>query len=246
VTDSARRADSAHRADSARQAELTTRLAEVRARIARAADAVGRPPTSITLVVVTKTWPASDVRLLASLGVRDVGENRDQEAAPKAAECADLADLRWHFIGQLQTNKAASVARYARAVHSVDRLRLVGALDRGAAAAGRNVGALVQVSLDLDTGRGGADIADVPSIADAIGASNHLELLGVMAVAPLNTDPAEAFDRLARVAVQLQSAHPSATWVSAGMSADLEAAVAAGATHVRVGSAVLGSRPKLG
>ena len=119
----------------------------------------------VTLVAVTKTFPASDVRLLYELGVRDVGENRDQEAAPKAAECADLApELTWHFVGQLQTNKAASVVRYARVVHSVDRLRLARVLGQQARKAGRVVTCLIQVSLDAhpDPGRAGAAPAQIP------------------------------------------------------------------------------------
>ncbi len=228
-----------------RKGEIARALAEVRERIATACTAAGRDAAEVTLVVVTKTRPAEDVRILAGLGVRDVGENRDQEAAPKALACADL-DLRWHFVGQLQKNKASSVARYATAVHSVDRGSLVGALDRAAAAAGRRVGCLVQVALDGDGGRGGADPAEVPGLADEIAAAGALDLLGVMAVAPLGEDPAAAFARLAEVVDRLRRDHPQARWVSAGMTTDLEQAVAAGATHVRVGTAILGRRPPLG
>ncbi len=228
-----------------RSAELAANLAEVRARIEAACRAAGRDPAEVTLIVVTKTWPAEDVRLLAGLGVTDVGENRDQEAAPKAAACADLG-LRWHFVGQLQTNKARSVVRYADVVHSVDRAHLVAALGSAAERAGRRVGCLVQVRLEATEGRGGADPADVLALADQIGGAPALDLRGVMAVAPLGEPPEPAFARLADLAAELRRAHPSATWVSAGMSGDLEAAVAAGATHVRVGTAVLGRRPPLG
>jgi pyridoxal phosphate enzyme (YggS family) len=241
-----------------RDAEVAAGLAAVQERIASAATAAGRAPGSVTLVVVTKNWPASDVRRLAGLGVRDVGENRDQEASAKATECADL-DLRWHFIGQLQTNKARSVAAYADCVHSVDRGRLVRALSQAAQDAGRTLGALVQVNLDGEAGRGGALPAEVPALADAVAEAPALELRGVMAVAPLAAagpdgrgDPVAqervaeaAFERLATLAAALRTAHPEATWVSAGMSEDLEAAIAAGATHVRVGSAILGARPHL-
>jgi hypothetical protein len=198
----------------------------------------------VTLVVVTKTWPASDVRALVSLGVRDVGENRDQEAAPKAQACRDL-DLRWHFVGQLQTNKTRSVAEYADWVHSVDRPRLVRALAEGARRWERTLTCLVQVALDDDPTRGGARGADVLAVADAVAAMPELRLGGVMAVAPLDADPAAAFGRLAEIAARLVVDHPEARAVSAGMSGDLEAAVAAGATHLRVGTAVLGSRPPL-
>lgn len=225
-----------------RHDELARRLAAVQARVERAAQACGRDPASITVVVVTKNWPASDVRELAGLGVRDVGENRDQEAAAKHAACRDL-DLRWHFVGQLQTNKARSVAGYADVVHSVDRLRLVASLDRAADAAGRSLTCLVQVDLAGVPGRGGVRPDQVLDLAEAIAATRCLRLGGVMAVAPLGADPAAAFARLAELAAQVQARHPAATLVSAGMSADLEAAVAAGATHLRIGTAVLGSRP---
>ncbi len=228
-----------------RLAELAANLGRVRARLAAACQAAGRDPEEVSLVAITKTWPADDVRRLAALGVRDVGENRDQEARPKAAACADLG-LVWHFVGQLQTNKARSVAGYADVVHSVDRPRLVAALDRGAAEAGRAVGVLLEVALDGEAGRGGATPAEVPALAALVAESAALRLLGVMGVAPLGADPAPAFARLAAVSAALRSEHPQAGWISAGMSGDLEAAIAAGATHVRVGTALLGRRAPLG
>jgi pyridoxal phosphate enzyme (YggS family) len=224
--------------------ELAANLADVRGRIAAAAEAARRLPDDVTLVVVTKTWPASDVRLLAGLGVTDVGENRDQEAAPKAAACGDLG-LRWHFVGHLQRNKAKAVARYADVVQSVDRPELVAALQRGAQEAGRSLDVLLQVSLDGSAGRSGADPADLPALAASVAAADRLVLRGVMAVAPLGADPDPAFARLADVAAALRADHPGADLVSAGMSGDLEAAVRHGATHVRVGTAVLGGRPPL-
>lgn len=228
----------------ARRSDLAVNLADVRARIDAACDAAGRPRDSVTLIVVTKTYPASDVRLLAGLGVREVGENRDQEAAPKAEACADL-DLRWHYIGQLQTNKARSVASYADVVQSVDRARLVSALSAGAARHGRELDCLIQVSLDGDAARGGALPRDVPALADAVAQAPHLRLGGLMAVAPLGAEPGRAFADLAEMSRRLRESHPAATMVSAGMSNDLEAAVEAGATHVRIGTAVLGVRRSL-
>lgn len=230
--------------------ELAANLADVRARISRAATAAGRDPDSVTLVAISKTWPADDVRRLFELGVTAFGENRDQEAAPKAAAVADL-DLTWHFVGQLQTNKAKSVVRYADVVESVDRGRLVTALERAAEAAHRHPACLIQVDLDPDAGldgkpRGGALPAEVADLAAAITRAQYLTLGGVMAVAPLGSEPAGAFARLADLASDLRRTYPRATILSAGMSADLEAAVAAGATHVRVGSAVLGPRPPVG
>jgi pyridoxal phosphate enzyme (YggS family) len=224
-----------------RTKEVAEGLRDVRHRIAAACAAAGRDPAEVTLVAVTKTFPASDVRVLAGLGVTDVGENRDQEAAAKAQACADLP-LTWHFVGQLQTNKAKSVAGYADVVHSVDRARLVPALSAGAARAGRSLRCLVQVSLDGDTSRGGALIGEVPSLLDALAEADGLAPAGVMAVAPLGADPLPAFRRLAEVARDVRAAHPGATMISAGMSGDLEQAIECGATHVRVGTALLGGR----
>ncbi|RSN48254.1 YggS family pyridoxal phosphate-dependent enzyme [Actinomadura sp. WAC 06369] len=227
-----------------RRAELADALAAVRARVAAACAAAGRAEDEITLIAVTKTFPASDVRLLAGLGLTEVGENRDQEARPKAADCADLP-LTWHFVGRLQTNKARAVAGYADVVHSVDRARLVRALADAADRAGRTLRCLVQVSLDeveRREGRGGAAPGDVPGLADAIAEAPGLDLGGVMAVAPLGADPAPAFDRLAEVAAGVRRNHPGASIVSAGMSGDLEQAIACGATHLRIGTALLGGR----
>jgi len=228
-------------ADSHRLAELAANLDEVRGRVSAACAAAGRDPASVTLIAVTKTWPAHDVRLLSSLGITDIGENRDAEAAPKAAVCADL-DLTWHFIGQLQTNKAGSVASYASYVHSVDRIRLVRALGNGARRVERVLRCLIEVSLDGDPARGGALAADVPSLAEAIEAEPGLVLAGVMAIAPLSADPAKAFAGLLDSAAVVRAVRPEATMISAGMSGDLEAAVAIGATHLRIGTALLGVR----
>jgi pyridoxal phosphate enzyme (YggS family) len=224
-----------------RREELELRLAEVRRRIAKACQAAGRDPGELTLIGVTKTRPASDVRLLSELGLRDVGENRDAEAAPKAAECADL-NLTWHFIGQLQTNKCASVVRYASMVHSVDRLRLIRALGKAARDAGRVIEGLVEVSLDGDPARGGAVADDVPALAEALMAEEGLVLGGVMAVAPLDMEPTAAFAGLRESAAAVQAIRPAARVISAGMSGDMEAAVEFGATHLRIGTALLGDR----
>jgi pyridoxal phosphate enzyme (YggS family) len=231
-----------------RRDEIEAGLAAVRERIAGACVDAGRSPDEVRLVVVTKFFPADDVRLLADLGVTDVGENRHQEAEEKAAECADLG-LSWHFIGGLQSNKAAAVTAYAEVVESVDRRKLVGPLSRGAHQHGREIDVLLQVSLDPPDreGRSGADPADLAelgtAVAQAADVDRSLRLRGLMAVAPLGEDPAAAFARLADVRAEFLTNHPGATWLSAGMSGDLEHAVRAGATHVRVGSAVLGSRP---
>jgi PLP dependent protein len=224
-----------------RKDDLAANLAAVRERIAQACAAAGRSPGDVGLIAVTKTFPSSDVRLLAELGVTDVAENRDQEARPKANDCDDL-DLTWHFVGQLQTNKTRSVTSYADVVHSVDRIKLVGALSRAAVGEGRTVRCLVQVALDDSEGRGGVRPGGVIEIAHALAGAEGLELGGVMAVAPLDADPAPAFARLAEISNSLREEYPGAITVSAGMSADLEQAIASGATHVRVGTALLGGR----
>lgn len=236
-----------------RRAELAAGLTQVRARIADACAAAGRDRGEVTLIAVTKTYPAGDVVALTGLGVTDVGENRDQEAAPKAAEAAAAgAAPRWHFIGQLQRNKARSVVRYADVVQSVDSVRLAAALDAAAAAVrDRPLDVLVQVSIDGDAARGGAlpGVGDpdrgLDPVAEAVAGSAGLRLAGLMAVAPLGWEPERAFARLAEVAERFRARHPGATVLSAGMSGDLESAIGYGATHVRVGSALLGMRPTL-
>ncbi|MDT9592731.1 YggS family pyridoxal phosphate-dependent enzyme [Nocardioides zeae] len=237
--------------DRAREDELSEGLATVRDRIDAAVGAAGRPPGSVGLVVVTKYFPAGDVRILAGLGVRDVGENRHQEASEKADLCRDL-DLRWHFVGGLQSNKAAAVGAYADVVESVDRPKLLAGLSRGRAERDPDgalgpLDCLVQVSLDPPGAehRAGCDPAVLDELCERLAGTEHLRLAGLMAVAPLGEDPAPAFERLAGYASRVRARHPGADVLSAGMSGDLEQAVAAGATHVRVGSAVLGARPRV-
>ncbi|EPD57617.1 MULTISPECIES: YggS family pyridoxal phosphate-dependent enzyme [Streptomyces] len=236
-----------------RKDELAANLAKVERRIADACEAAGRAREEVTLIVVTKTYPASDVRILSELGVRHVAENRDQDAAPKAAECSDLP-LTWHFVGQLQTNKVRSVVGYADLVQSVDRARLVTALSKEAVRQEREIGCLLQVALDAGEGgrgeRGGVGPDGIEELGEMVARAPGLRLDGLMTVAPLTGQYAgrelAAFERLMDLSTDLRRAHPAANMVSAGMSADLEQAVAAGATHVRVGTAVLGVRPGLG
>ncbi|MEU1589461.1 YggS family pyridoxal phosphate-dependent enzyme [Micromonospora sp. NPDC005710] len=235
-----------------RHAELAAGLAQVRSRVDDACAQAGRDRAEVTMIAVTKTYPASDVVALAGLGVTDMGENRDQEAAGKAAEVAAAGVRpRWHFIGQLQRNKARSVVRYADVVHSVDSVRLARALATATADRQTPLDALIQVSIDGDAARGGAlpDSADpgsgLESVAEAVTDASGLRLVGLMAVAPLGWEPERAFARLAEVTDAFRAVHPGATALSAGMSGDFEIAIRYGATHVRVGSALLGMRPTL-
>lgn len=227
---------------SERRDELSCRLRAIERRIGAACAAAGRPRDDVHLIVVTKTYPASDVVDLASLGVRDIGENRHPEAGRKCAEVDDPA-LTWHFVGALQTKKANQVARYADWVHSVDRPKLVRSLSTAAELAGRELQCLIEVRLSGTDGRAGVDPGAAVELAEAVAESPGLVLRGVMGVAPLGEDPAPSFDVLRGVRDRLVADHPSATAMSAGMSEDMEAAVAAGATHLRIGRAVLGERP---
>lgn len=239
----------------ARRQELAASLEQVQGRLDAACAAAGRDSADVRLLAVTKTFPASDAALLSDLGITDLAENRDQEAGPKAAEVAELrpdAALRWHMVGRLQRNKARSVASWASEVQSVDSQRLAEALAkavRTAQEAGTRsepLDVLLQASLDTTEeaqGRGGCPLGDLPQLADVIAQSGgSLRLRGVMAVAPLGADPEPAFARLAEAHARVRSDHPDAVELSAGMSGDLEAAVAHGSTCVRVGTALLGGR----
>src|SRR6185312_12605013 len=237
-----------------REEQLRRALATVRRRIADAASAAGRNAGEIELLPITKFFPATDVVTLSRLGCASFGESREQEAAAKSAEVAKLIDesLRWHMVGQIQRNKARSIARWASAAHSVDNLRVAAALDRAVAAeleaGGRDdpLVVYIQVSLDGDASRGGVDVRQphlVDELCDHIAAAPALSLAGLMAIPPLSADPSEAFDRLATEHQRVLKTHPAATGLSAGMSADLEIAVKHGSTCVRVGTALLGKRP---
>ncbi len=230
-----------------RRDEIATNLRAVRARMGRAAVLAGRDPAELTLIVVTKTFPTEDLRLLHELGVRDVGENRHPEAGEKAAELRDL-EMTWHFVGRLQSNKAAAVASYADVVHSVDSTRVAARLGAGAHRHDRVVRTLVQVSLDPAGSagrRGGVDPDEVASLARTVAVTDGLELRGLMGIAPRGEAAAPALRRLGEIWELVRRSYPAADVLSAGMSEDFPDAIAAGATHVRVGSAVLGSRPAL-
>ncbi len=229
-----------------RREELAAALAGLRQRIGTACAAAERPESEVRLLAVTKTFPAAEVDLLVDLGLAEFGESRDQEAAPKAAELAELrpeARIRWEMVGRLQRNKARSVARWADVVQSVDSPRLADALARAARERRAPLRVLVQASLDGDPGRGGCPPAELDALAERVAAADGLVLAGVMGIAPLSGDPGPAFEVLARVAERLRRDHPDAVELSAGMSGDLEIAIAHGSTCVRVGTGLLGGRP---
>ncbi|MGI9162591.1 MAG: YggS family pyridoxal phosphate-dependent enzyme [Mycobacterium sp.] len=242
-----------------RLADLTSALAALRGRLARAAEAAGRPVEDITLLPVTKFFPATDVAILWRLGCRQFGESRSQEAVAKIAEFHTIVEpatedrpVHWHMVGRLQRNKAKNIAAWADTVHSVSTAKVVAALDAAVAdaiaegARSRPLRAFVQISLDGDTDRGGVDIGDpreVDRICGLVAGAGGLQLVGLMAVAPLGADPDEAFAALERERCRVARDHPGVTELSAGMSQDLEAAVRHGSTCVRVGTALMGQRP---
>lgn len=225
---------------------LAQRLQSVQADIADAARASGRQPNEITTIVVTKFHPASLVRGLYDLGVRNVGENRHQEAEAKSAELADLDGLMWHFIGQLQSNKAKAVRAYASVVHSVDSAKLVRTLAAAEPGPVPILDCFVQLNLTNDPGRGGVQPSDALELAELIAEEPSLNLLGVMAVAPLDEEPRAAFARVREVSERVRTVIPTAHFISAGMSHDFIEAIAEGATHLRIGSAITGERPLAG
>jgi PLP dependent protein len=225
---------------------LAARLADVDGRIADAARAAGRDPAGITRIVVTKFHPASLVEALYRLGVRDVGENRQQELSDKAPSVGPLPGLRWHFIGQAQTNKARAIRAAASVVHSIDRARIADALDAASSEGDPVLDVLLQVNLTDDPARGGVAPDSIESLAAHAAGCRSLRVRGMMAVAPLDEPPARAFERLRTYSDRLQAVVPGADWISAGMTADFAEAIAAGATHLRIGSAITGPRPMRG
>ena len=230
-----------------RLSEIQSNLEIIQARIESACTVAGRDISEITLIAVTKTYPASDVDLLKQLGIENVGENRDQEASAKKLEVK--SEFKWHFIGQLQSNKAKSVVNYADLIHSVDRWSLAKEIQKSAQGIDKVQQVLIQVDLDQsgpDPTRGGIWPAELRELAKLINQASHLELMGLMSVAPLGEKPELAFARLKEIRVDFLKENPGAQILSAGMSDDLESAILHGATHLRIGSALLGERPKIG
>jgi hypothetical protein len=225
--------------------ELAQRYNQIVERVAVAAATSGKSASDITLVVVTKNHPPQLVFELIALGARDFGENRDQEAAPKAQEVlgSSSEEMRWHFVGQLQTNKVRSVLDYADAIHSLDRESLLVELQKRTAGRAKALGVFIQVNLTQDPARGGVPVDDLDAFATKVLESKGLLLEGLMGVGGLDKDPKIEFDRLARLSSKLQSIAPDAKSLSMGMSSDFEAAIGFGATHLRIGTAITGKRP---
>jgi len=216
--------------------EIAANLATVNSRIASAAKLANRSIDEITLIAVSKTFPISDIEILYDLGIRNFGENRDQEGSVKAPQLPD--DAIWHFQGQIQSNKLKSISTWADVVHSIDQFSHAQKLD----ALGVAKDIFLQVGLDQSENRGGVQPGELLDLVESISSLSHLRILGLMAVAPLGELPEKAFERLSEISINLVSIHPGMSAISAGMSNDFEAAIAYGATHIRIGSQILGVR----
>ena len=222
-----------------RKAEIAANLNKVKERIAGAAAKAGRVPADIQLIAVTKTFPISDLQCLYELGVRDFGENRDQEASEKVGQLP--ADIKWHFQGQIQSNKLKSITSWASYIHSIDQIKYAKMVSEFAGDQRRSI--FLQVSLDeVPESRGGVDPVKLVELANEITQFANLNLMGIMAVAPLEENADQAFSRLAQIHSNFKESFPAAKYLSAGMSGDYETAIMHGATHLRIGSSILGNR----
>ena len=222
-----------------RKDQILSNLESVKEKISTAAQAAGRAPSEITLIAVTKTFPVSDLEILYELGVRNFGENRDQEAAPKVGVLP--ADITWHFQGGIQSNKLKSISNWASVIHSVDKFKYAQMISQFSV--GKTKEIFIQVSLDtLPQSREGVDPADLMQLAEQIMSLPNLEVKGLMAVAPLDQPTEQAFVRLQQIQQKFIQLYPAASSLSSGMSGDYELAISLGATHVRIGSSILGNR----
>jgi len=220
---------------------LAERLAAVRAGIADACTAAGRRVDEIELIAVTKFHPASLVRDLHALGQTRFGENRHPEARDKALATRDLEGAVWHFIGQVQTNKARQIGRYVDVLQSIDRPALVDALATLERETPLEV--FVQLNLTDDPARGGVAPAEAEALVEHVLRTPVLRMRGLMAVAPLEGDPEAAFARVRETGERIRRIAPDATALSMGMSGDYRPAISQGATHLRIGAAITGKRP---
>ena len=225
--------------ESDRKAELSHSLADVQARVLKATTQASRKSEEITLIAVTKTYPVSDVVILKELGVTDFGENRSAEGLEKSA----LVPAQWHYQGQIQSNKIAAISSWAQTVHSLDDLSHVPKFERAVGEiSGKRLDIFIQLSLDGDSSRAGVRGDELMALGQALVSSQHLNLIGLMVVPPVEAEPEKAFAEVAEIAQRFRRDFPMAQSLSAGMSADYEIAIAHGATHIRVGSQILGPR----
>jgi pyridoxal phosphate enzyme (YggS family) len=222
-----------------RKAELSRSLADVRARILDATAKASRRLEEVTLIAVTKTYPANDVEILHELGVSNFGENRNAEGQEKSA----LVSAHWHYQGQIQSNKIAAISSWAQTVHSLDDLSHVAKFDRAVGEIpDKRLNIFIQISLDGDSTRAGVRGGELIAIGQAISSAKNLDLIGLMVVPPVQAEPEKAFSEVAELAQRFRQEFPKAQSLSAGMSGDFEIAIAHGATHIRVGSQILGPR----
>ena len=222
-----------------RKDQILSNLELVKEKISAAAQAAGRSPSEITLIAVTKTFPVSDLEILYELGVRNFGENRDQEAAPKVGVLP--ADITWHFQGGIQSNKLKSISNWASVIHSVDKFKYAQMISQFSV--GKTKEIFIQVSLDtLPQSREGVDPAELMQLAEQIMSLPNIQVKGLMAVAPLDQPTEQAFVRLQQIQQKFIQLYPAASSLSSGMSGDYELAISLGATHVRIGSSILGNR----
>ncbi len=221
---------------------LESRFQGVKGQITAAAKKHGRNLDDIELIVISKNNPAELVSDLYDLGQRHFGENRDQEAAPKASATSNLPEVTWHFVGQLQSNKVKSVLQYAKYLHSIDRQSLVESLAKELAKNPQTIKGFIQLNLTEDPGRGGIQPDKLLSFAEIVAGVPGIELQGVMGVAALDRDPRIDFETIAQCSQLLRADHPAASFISAGMSNDFEQALGFGATHLRIGTAITGIR----
>lgn len=219
--------------------DISQALSEVEERIARACLSAGRVRDDVTLIAVTKTYPISDVQILQGLGINNFGENRDAEGVEKSS----LIEAHWHYQGEVQSKKIGSISRWADTVHSLDDLSHIEKFNRALETLGdKSLQVFIQVSLDGNPTRSGLQPSDLMQACQAVSDSAHLQLMGVMAVPPVESDPEKSFAQVADIAEGVKRDFPEAKYLSAGMSGDFEVAIAYGATHIRIGSQILGSR----
>lgn len=219
--------------------EITNGLAQVKERISQAASKAERFLDEITLIAVTKTYPVSDVAILHNLGISNFGENRSDEGAEKSAQVSGI----WHFQGQVQSRKLREIAGWASYIHSIDSAEHAEKLSRICVEMEKDISIFLQLSLDGAPDRGGVTAAEISALAEQVSQLPNIKLVGLMCVPPVSYEHERAFSEISDIHRGFKGAFPEAKLLSAGMSSDFDVAIAHGATHLRVGSQILGSRP---